>query len=468
MNPILCTDSYKITQWPQYPPQTEYVHSYLEARYGPPGMTHTTFFGEQYVRKTFLNRWITRDDLAEAEELTRLHFRKPLLNVAGFQRILNVHDGYWPVRVRAVPEGTNVPISNVMLTMENTDPELPWVTDFLETKIVQLWYPITVATVSQHCRRVILSYLRKTGTPEDIDYKLHDFGFRGVSTEESAVIGGMAHLVNFMGTDTLPSLVGARTYYGCQMAGHSVPASQHSTIAAWGRSREADAYQNMLTVFPESVVACVSDTYDIYHACEALWGTLLREQVLRRHGTLVIRPDSGPPVATVIKCLDILWGRFGGIVNHKGYRVLDPHVRLIQGDGVDPEMIEQILKALEVQRYSADNLSGFGMGRALLQAVDRDMFSIAMKCSAVTVNGADRLVSKDPVGDHGKRSKPGRLTLYRRPDGLLVTSTLSSEGGKAPNWTDAMRITYEHNRDGHYEVEPETLDTIRGRSREGE
>ena len=229
-----------------------------------------------------------------------------------------------PIRIKAVPEGKVIPVHNVMMTVENTDPNCFWLTNFLETLLLQLWYPCTVATISREVRKVILQYLSATGDPSTIDFKLHDFGFRGVSSVDSAGIGGASHLINFMGTDTVAALTFIQEYYGNQddMFGFSIPAAEHSTITSWGQSQEVAAYQNMLEQYPEGLVALVSDSYDIYNACEKLWGEVLKNQILGRKGTLVVRPDSGEPKDVVLKVAEILGEKIGFTVNEKGYKVL--------------------------------------------------------------------------------------------------------------------------------------------------
>lgn len=470
---IFETDSYKVTHAPQYPPKSWFVDSYLEARGGP--YDHTCVFGPQIMVKEYLSNPIIKDDIDEAQDFFQEHFfgDGTLFQREGWERVLNVHDGYLPIRLRSVPEGTNVPVKNALLTVRNTDKELPWMTNYTETVLSQLWYPMTVATLSQHCRRIILGHLRDSGTPEAIDFKLHDFGFRGVSSRESAMIGGMAHLVNFKGSDTLRALVGARRLYHSRMAGFSIPASEHSTITSWLRAHEREAMLNMLTTYKTGFVACVSDSFDIFHACESLWGDALRNEVLSRDGVLVIRPDSGDPVQVILKCLHILWSKFGGSVNQKGYRVLDPHVRLIQGDGVDPQAIDMILTVMGINGYSADNIA-FGMGGALLQKLHRDTQKFAFKCSAIEGEYGYRDVFKDPITDPGKTSKAGRLTLYRTPGGKLVTGILGQPtnalGYPAPDYVDVMHTIYEVNgltKTRHIYTE-ETLDAIRERAREGE
>jgi nicotinamide phosphoribosyltransferase len=308
-----------------------------------------------------------------------------------------------------------VPVSNVLATIENTDPECFWLTTWLETALLRaIWYPTTVATQSHKIREVILDYLEKTGDPSLIDFKLHDFGARGVSSMESAGIGGAAHLVNFMGTDTITGLLYAREYYNAGVAGFSIPAAEHSTITSWGRDGEVDAYRNMLTNFakPGSIVAVVSDSYDIFNAASKLWGEELRQEVIDSGATVVIRPDSGDPDIICRQLVQILDQKFGSTVNSKGFKVLN-NVRLIQGDGVNENTIRMILGSFQAYGYSADNIA-FGMGGALLQQVDRDTQKFAMKCSAVEIGSGNWInVQKDPITDPGKKSKTGCVTLWK-------------------------------------------------------
>jgi nicotinamide phosphoribosyltransferase len=409
-NLLLLTDSYKLTHWRQYPPGTSNVYSYFESRGGE--FPETVFFGLQYLLKRYLEgEVIIQKDIDEAEEITGLHLGdKSLFNRKGWEYILNKYDGRLPVSIKAVPEGTVVPNHNVLMTIENTDPNVWWLTNYLETLLVQTWYPSTVATQSRAIRKMFLQYLGATGNPELVDFKLHDFGFRGVSSVESAGIGGGAHLVNFKGTDTMAALTFLKQYYGSEMAGFSIPAAEHSTITAWGREHESDAMANMLEQFPKGMVAVVSDSFDIYKACSDIWGTQLKDKVIGRDGVLVIRPDSGNPTTVVVKVLDILGEKFGYTINSKGFKVLFDKVRVIQGDGSNYEMIGLVLGEMMVNKWSADNVA-FGMGGALLQKLNRDTQKFAFKCSSVVVDGKQRDVYKEPITDPGKNSKAGRLKL---------------------------------------------------------
>lgn len=417
-NLLLNTDSYKVSMFKQYPVGTTGVYSYIESRGGR--YDRTVFFGLQAFIKEYLLEPITQRDIDTAATILETHGEP--FNRAGWEYILNKHNGYLPVVIRAVPEGTVVPTKNVLATIENTDPECYWLTTYLETALLRaVWYPTTVATQSKYIKNIIKEYLEKTGDPSLIDFKLHDFGARGVSSMESAGIGGAAHLVNFMGTDTITGVLYAREYYNAGIAGFSIPAAEHSTITSWGRDNEVSAYENMVKQFgkPGAIVAVVSDSYDIYNAASKLWGETLRQSVIDSGATVVIRPDSGDPVEVNRRLVEILGEKFGYTKNAKGFKVLNS-VRLIQGDGVNELTIRSILGAFQAMGWSADNIA-FGMGGALLQQVDRDTQKFAMKCSSVQINGKWINVQKDPITDSGKKSKAGRVTLFQNRDGTYYS-----------------------------------------------
>lgn len=411
-NIILSTDSYKVTHWQQYRPGTSHVFSFFESRGGR--FPKITFFGLQYILKRYLTgEVVTSESIDEARDVFSRHFGNPeLFNEQGWRHILKRHGGRLPIRILAIPEGTTVPVHNVLMTVENTDSQVPWLTNYMETLLCQVWYPITVCTQSREMRKLILMSLQRTGDPGEVDFKLHDFGFRGSTSIESAGIGGVAHLVNFKGTDTMEALVIARDYYQEPMAGFSIPAAEHSTITSWGKNNESSAFENMLTSFPTGSVAVVSDSYDIFNACLKIWGSELKDKVLQRDGVLIVRPDSGDPPSVVVKVLNILGESFGFTINNKGFKVLNPKVRVIQGDGIDYAMLEKILSAIEVEKWSADNLA-FGSGGGLLQNVNRDTQKFAFKCSAICVNKIWRNVFKNPITDSSKKSKAGRLVLIK-------------------------------------------------------
>jgi len=441
-NLLLNTDSYKASHWLQYPPGTDATFFYVESRGGL--HDRTVFFGLQSILKDAMARPVTHADIDEARDLFAAHGDP--FNEAGWRDIVERLGGHLPVRIRAVPEGTVVPTHQALMTIESTDPQAYWVPSYLETLLLRVWYPVTVATISWHAKQTIRSFLEPTSDdPEgQLPFKLHDFGARGVSSLQSAALGGAAHLVNFLGTDTVSALCLARAHYHEPMAGYSIPAAEHSTITSWGREREVDAYRNMLRQFgkPGAIVAVVSDSYDIYHAIREHWGTALRNEVIASGATLVIRPDSGDPVEVVAQSLELLDSAFGHRMNGKGYRVLN-HVRVIQGDGINPGTISAILQRITDAGYAADNVA-FGMGGVLLQRLDRDTQKFALKCSAARVDGEWIDVYKDPVTDSGKQSKRGRLQLRRTlEDGRLNTVPFTGTA-LPPGTEDAMVTVWEN------------------------
>lgn len=467
-NLILNVDSYKASHWLQYPPGTEGMFSYLESRGGL--YDNTVFFGLQYLLKEYLSTPVTKEDVLEAHKFFQAHGVP--FNYDGWMYIVEQHGGRIPMIIRAVPEGTVVPTKNVLMTVESTDPKCFWVVSWFETLLMRLWYPITVATQSREVKKVIKQYLDVTSdTPEaDLPFKLHDFGSRGVSSRESAAIGGAAHLVNFMGSDTVDGIVFANRYYGAEMAGFSIPAAEHSSVTSWGRDNEEDAYRNMLTQFgrPGSILAVVSDSYNIYNACTNLWGARLKEEVIKSGATVVIRPDSGDPVEVVMQLLSILGSRFGTQTNKKGFKVLN-HVRIIQGDGCSPEMIGTLLQRMYLDAWSATNVA-FGMGGALLQKVNRDTQKFAFKCSSINVREeviineevetrlVERDVFKDPITDPGKQSKSGRLDLVKEGAEFRSVRLLN---GEVDFFNSAMEVVY---RNG-VTYSPSTFDQVRERAK---
>ena len=459
-NIILNTDSYKVSMAPQYPAGTTGVYSYIASRGGK--FTFTQFIGLQIFLKEYLLRPVTKADVDIAEEILTAHGEP--FDRSRWDYIVDNLGGYLPVVIKAVPEGTVVPTGQALVTIENTDPKCYWLTTWLETPLLRaVWYPTTVSTQSKFIKNILLDYLEKSGDPTTIGFKLHDFGARGVSSMESAGIGGTAHLVNFMGTDTISGVLVAREYYNAGVAGFSIPAAEHSTITSWGRAGELNAYSNMVTQFgkPGGIVAVVSDSYNIYEACK-MWSTGdLKQQVIDSGATVVIRPDSGDPVEVMPKMIQILSEGFGYTTNDKGYKVLN-NVRMIWGDGINPLSIQSILRTMvDMLGWSADNFA-FGMGGALLQGVDRDTQKWAMKCSSACINGEWVDVFKDPITDSGKASLKGRVTLWTS-GGEFQTSVEQPKGWTDKGiggWTEALVEVY---RDGKI-VKEYTFEEVRANS----
>lgn len=434
------TDSYKVSHYKQYPPGTTSMFSYIESRGGE--YDRTVFFGLQYYLKEYLSHRVTVEEVEKAKELFDVHGEP--FNYDGWMYIAKELGGKIPVRIRAPKEGSIIPTHNILVSIESTDPKVFWIVSWIETMLLRVWYPITVATRSNHIRQIIMDALHRTSDDPDgeINFKLHDFGSRGVSSQESAMIGGAAHLINFMGSDTVVGILMANEYYNIPMAGFSIPAAEHSSITSWGKENEVEAYRNMLKQFakPGALVACVSDSYDLWNACSMLWGGALRQEIRDSGAVVIIRPDSGNPPKVVLKCVQLLEEKFGSSINKKGFKVLDS-VRVIQGDGINETSIGEILDVLINAGYSATNIA-FGMGGALLQQLNRDTQKFAMKCSHIFIGDKSVDVFKNPITDPGKVSKPGRLDLCFDPEEGYKTVSLSDTELK--HECSVMRTVYEN------------------------
>lgn len=413
-NFILKTDAYKLTHWKQYPKGTQTVYSYLESRGGK--FPATVFFGLQYILKHHMVGQVVTKEMVDyaAEFANNVFGTNQLFNREGWDYIVGKHGGKLPLYISAVPEGTLVPVSNALMTVFNTDDQLDktgFLTNATESLMLQVWYPTTVATLSFYIRRIVKKYADLCGGSVS-PFHLNDFGYRGVSSDESAAIGGAAHLTSFLGTDNLRGIQLLQEYYGGGW-GHSVFASEHSTTTIYGEKGELEAFTRFLDELPdEALGSFVIDSYNPDNAVGYILGTLLRDRILARKGKIVVRPDSGDPVEMSVRMLNLLWEKFGGTTNDKGFKVLVPQVGVIYGDGINYDSIEEILQAVVGAGFSTDNIV-FGCGGKLLQAMDRDTQKFAFKCSSAKVNGQWRDVFKKPSADPSKNSKRGQLSLIK-------------------------------------------------------
>jgi nicotinamide phosphoribosyltransferase len=417
------TDSYKLNHWNQFPKGTQVVHSYLEARKGAK-FPYTVFFGLQAIlKKNLVGKVVTREKIEQASFLTRCHLGdEKRFNRAGWEYILNKHGGYLPLRIKAVPEGTPVPVDNILMNVENLDEgNCGWLTNYLESILTHVWYPSTVATLSRTVKQDISEFLNATAEQTGgLNFMLHDFGYRGVSSDESAEIGGAGHLVNFLGTDTVPSLLFIAKYYNngkLENIAYSVPATEHSIMTALGKDGESQVIENLLTEYPTGILSVVADSYDIYNFVDNFVGNKFKDRILAREGVFVVRPDSVDPTyptpeALMVRIFESLWQNIGGTVNSKGYKVINPKVKVLWGDGIDATGIHKILEATVTAGYSVENIATFGMGGGLLQKVNRDTQRFAFKSSAQKRDGVWHDIQKQPK-DTTKTSKAGRLKLVK-------------------------------------------------------
>ncbi|MBW8283822.1 MAG: nicotinate phosphoribosyltransferase [Rhizobium sp.] len=443
-NPILNTDSYKLGHYLQYPEGTRAISSYITTR-GHSYKPEVMFFGLQMFLKDYLSQPVTMADIDEAEEFATLHGQP--FDRAGWLRVVNTHGGHLPLRIEALPEGVAIRRGVPVMQVVNTDPQLAWLTSYMETALLRaVWYPSTVATLSWRLRQTIRPFLERTCDQADhlMATMVSDFGARSTTSLEQAALGGVAHLVHFQMSDSLPAIRQARRFYGALMAGRSVPASEHTTMTAWGQSRETDAYSNMIDRFGRfGAYSVVSDSYDLHNAVSEIWGKTLQTKVRAAGATLIVRPDSGDPIDTPVQVVAQLAYAYGTRLNGKGFKVLDDTVRVIQSDGVTLQDIQMILGRLEGMGFAAENIT-FGVGSTLLQKLSRDTLSFTMLASALQNDaGAWHDIGRRPANPRERPLAAGRQAVVR--DGTDILAVPLAELGQRENmfkpvWQDGQLL----------------------------
>lgn len=462
-NPILATDSYKLSHPPLYPDNVTGMFSYIEPRTG--GMDIIIPSGLQMWMQKFLSVQITQEHIYEALAFAKAHGEP--FDPKPWQKIVSVYQGYWPVTIMAVPEGTPVPSGHAIVTIECQDPELFWIVSHIETALLRgVWYPTTIASQDYKLKKQLKELYLESGANLDLlPFALHDFGARGVSSAESAEIGGAAHLVNFMGSDNIEGVRAANYYYSDPMSGFSVPASEHSIECSYGgESAEEDAYlSQVLTQYAKqgAIVSIVIDGYNWERAAEKLC-TRFKYQITDSGAKVVFRPDSGDMMSIVPRILKMQAKAFGTeiieVPTKNPYAsggmqyARIKHVGVIQGDGIDHKTAVELIRTVVNHGFTADCVV-MGSGGGLLQKVNRDTLKFAQKASAVRksrkVIGAHGggiveewiPISKNPISDPGKKSKSGRLVLLRSkvmPSQFMTVP----EGPTDVEWERVLQLVY--------------------------
>lgn len=433
-NPFLLTDYYKVGHVFQYPAGTTLVYSNLTPRKSRlDGIEEMVFFGLQYFIKEYLLNYFNENFFHQPKEKVMADYKRRISTSIGelpsYDHLEKLHDlGYLPIEIKALPEGSLVPMKVPCITVVNTLPEFYWLTNFLETILSAItWQPCTSATIAYQYRKLLNRYAEETGMPADfVQWQGHDFSFRGMSSYESAVLSGMGHLLSFTGTDTIPAIDAMEYYYNAnaekELIGASVAATEHSVMCSGSKDGELETFRRLIeTVYPSGIVSIVSDTWDLWKVCtEYLTG--LKEVVLKRDGKVVIRPDSGDPVKIICGnpegkttaekkgVVELLWEVFGGSVTGKGYKLLDPHIGAIYGDSINLERAEEICEGLKQKGFASQVV--FGIGSFTYQYNTRDTFGLAMKATYVEIAGEGREIFKNPVTDDGtKKSATGLLRV---------------------------------------------------------
>ncbi|HFA49668.1 MAG TPA: nicotinate phosphoribosyltransferase [Bacteroidetes bacterium] len=480
-NPLHHIDFYKADHRRQYPAGTGLVYSNLTPRKSRiPEVKEVVFFGLQYFVKEYLVRQWDGQFFRQPKEQVLARYRRRMNtslgpNNIGTAHIAALHDlGYLPIEIKALPEGSKVPLRVAMLTIRNTRPEFSWLTNYLETILsCILWKPCTSATTALRYRQVFDRYADETvGDRDFVQWQGHDFSMRGMSGMEDACMSAAGHLLSFTGTDTVPAIDFLEDYYGAdaekELIGGSVAATEHSVMCMGTPENEVGTFRRLINeTYPEGVVSIVSDTWDFWKVITEFLPAL-KKNILAREGKVVIRPDSGDPVKIICGdpnapvgspeskgAIECLWEIFGGTTTLMGYRLLDSHIGLIYGDSITVERQRAILKGLKDKGFASSNVV-LGIGSFTYEYVTRDTFGFAMKATYGEVDGIGRSIFKDPKTDDGtKKSAKGLLKVTRGDNGFEMQDEVTwEEEGQG-----AMEVVF---RDGQL-LREETLEGIRER-----
>lgn len=444
---VLC-DSYKACHVALYPPAKSHT-AYGEFRgsfEGDPEDHRILFFGLRYIVEHYVARRWTLESIDQGAQFYATHnagFTSFPFPRALLEKIVTDHDGWFPVRIVGLAEGQVVyPHTPVYtITAEN---EFAGLVTWLETLLTMVWYPTTVATLSRRIRtRIEEAFSRSVDSDKMslIESRLHDFGFRGCTSMEQAVIGGTAHLLNFRGTDTAAAAwhVQFDLNEGRPVA-QTIPATEHSVMMA--HRDERAAILQTISEYGEGVFACVMDSYDYARALAELIPSIAQRK-LQKGGFLVVRPDSGDPLLSVLMALQALERVFSSDVNSKGFKVLRG-CGVIQGDGINYDEIGRILAGVMDAGFSVENIA-FGIGAALLQRVNRDTMSFATKLShIVELDGRIREVCKTPKTDANKNSLPGLFSVRLAANGVPTVYPSDKVPQSESTREEMLKIYYDH------------------------
>ncbi|MBW5447658.1 nicotinate phosphoribosyltransferase [Cohnella sp. CFH 77786] len=448
---LLC-DFYKVSHKNQYPKGTELVYSTWTARTSRvANIDKVVAFGFQAFIKEYLIDYFNDLFFGRSKEEVADEYKRVIQYALGVtspdaSHIEQLHDlGYLPIRIKAVKEGTLVPIKVPMLTIENTKPEFFWLTNYLETLMsCQLWMPATSATLAYEYRKILEAYARETnGDTSFVPFQGHDFSMRGMSSLEAAKCSGAAHLISFTGTDTIPAILYLEDHYNANMenelVGTSIPATEHSVMCAHGRDEMASYRYLIKEVYPSGFVSIVSDTWDLWSVLDVVIRGL-KDDILSRDGKVVIRPDSGDPVKIVCGdpeseneferkgVIELLWDIFGGTITERGYKQLDSHIGAIYGDAITIDRCREICEKLAAKGFASTNMV-YGIGSYTYQYNTRDTFGFALKSTFAIVNGEERKIYKDPATDSNKfkKSQTGLVRVVKEDGKMTYIDNLSRE-----------------------------------------
>ena len=446
---MLYSDSYKQCHPLLYPDNQEELVSYLTPRKAMNDkFPNMVVFGIQPflcdLRDGFENFFNQSLDSVMNQYDMYIDAHLGIGNVAR-DRIVELHElGYLPLEIRAMPEGTVVNMGVPIVEMRNTHPRFAWLVQWVECLLqTEVWPMCAYATVGWEYKKIANYYYNLTSPESDPMMAMADFGFRGMSCMEDATRCSASWLLSFNKTSTIPALPYLDKYYMADCTknkiGIGAVSTEHSVMAANYAidGDEITFVKRLLTeIYPNTSFSMVSDTYDYWNMVENIIPAC-KEEILKHNGKLLIRPDSGDMVDITIRTINILWENFGGTYNERNYKVLNPHIGLIYGDGCTLNKVNEIYCKLEKEGFASTNVV-FGVGAFCFHALfslngnkftvlTRDTWGMAMKATHGVFGGENVPIFKDPKTDNGlKKSQKGCCAIIKGENGFVCTDNYDS------------------------------------------
>lgn len=497
INPLLESDFYKQVHWNQYPKDVTKIVSYFTprmSRLSQIGENKLVMFGLQAFIKEFLIEDFNDNFFARPKDEIMLEYRHIMDNTLGAglygaERVAALHDlGYLPLEIKAIPEGTRVPVGVPMFEISNTHPDFAWLTNAIESVIsCEMWHAMISANVGYMYRKIVNKFY-DLSCDDNVPRRraLGDFSMRGQESKRSAYKSSAAWLLSFVNTATVSAIDYLERYYDCDCSkeevGFGAVSTEHSVMCSNFAvdGDEVTMIKRLLTeIYPDTSFSMVSDSYDYWNLVDNLLPQC-REEIINHKGCLLIRGDSGDPVRVVTQTVFHLWDQFGGTTNSKGYKVLDPHVKALYGDSITPQRAEAIYTILTENGFAASNVS-LGVGSFSMQCLEtmglhngeplttynpytRDTFGIAIKATyAEDKNGKPIPIFKNPKESSFKKSHKGCVIVKER-DGELTAEDMHTYPETVQDENNLLKTVF---RDGKLE-KTYSLREIRGRLHEGE
>ena len=455
INSLLLKDFYKAVHSEMLNPgMTKSVSYYTPRKSRVNRWPKVVNFGLQMFIKNWLIDEFNENFFNRPEDEVVAEYKRVLDNAMGkdiydINKVRKLHKlGYLPIEIISIPEGIEVPMRCPIFGITNTHDEFAWLPQALESLIsAEVWYPMITATVGHTYRQIVDKYYDLT-CDDNIPHRraLGNFDFRGDMGVDAALKATAGWLMSFVNTATVPAIPFMEQMYNCdctkEEVGFGAVSTEHfvmcSNFAVDGDERTF--LKRLLTeLYSNTSFSCVCDSYDYWNVVENILPSL-KDEIMAHNGCFLVRGDSGDCVDVVTKTVFKLWELFGGTVNTKGYKVLDPHVKALYGDSITVERAEKIYQILMDNGFAASNVS-LGVGSfsmhcieedGMLKPFTRDTFSSCIKACDAIINGKEYPIFKDPktdreTGDGFKKSQRGACRVFLKDGELTYEDGLTYE-----------------------------------------